>query len=125
MILIAISVLALAAWAYLAAVRLPVLRPLERLAETVMGMGLLYIAPPALALSYGFHHDDVAAYAGWAAWLLMALTDRPTLALYGQTFVMAFLLPLAAALYTAMTVSSALRHWRGRGGAWKGLTYPA
>lgn len=95
------------------------------LAGTVMGMGLLYVAPPAIALGYAFHRDDVAGYAGWAAWLLMALTYRPTLALYGQTFVMAFLLPLAAAFYTAMTVSSAFRHWRGRGGAWKGRTYPA
>ena len=33
------------------------------------------------------------------------------------------LLPLAALLYTAMTADSALRHWRGQGGAWKGRTY--
>ncbi len=32
-------------------------------------------------------------------------------------------LPLAALLYGAMTVSSAVAHWRGRGGAWKGRTY--
>ena len=31
----------------------------------------------------------------------------------------AALLPLAALLYTAMTVDSAWRHWRGRGGMWK------
>lgn len=35
------------------------------------------------------------------------------------------LLPIAAALYGAMTVSSALAHWRRRGGAWKGRTYSA
>jgi len=33
------------------------------------------------------------------------------------------LLPVAGVLYTAMTVSSAWRHARGRGGAWKGRTY--
>ena len=32
----------------------------------------------------------------------------------------ALLLPLAGALYAAMTFDSALAHWRGRGGAWKG-----
>jgi hypothetical protein len=32
-------------------------------------------------------------------------------------------LPLAAFLYTAMTVDSALKHWRGRGGGWKGRTF--
>ena len=30
------------------------------------------------------------------------------------------LLPLAGLLYAAMTLDSALAHWRGRGGAWKG-----
>ena len=32
-------------------------------------------------------------------------------------------LPLAALLYTAMTVDSALRHARGRGGTWKGRDF--
>jgi hypothetical protein len=31
-------------------------------------------------------------------------------------------LPLVALLYLAMTVDSAWRHRRGRGGAWKGRT---
>jgi hypothetical protein len=29
-------------------------------------------------------------------------------------------LPLIALFYTAFTVDSAIQHWLGRGGAWKG-----
>jgi hypothetical protein len=32
----------------------------------------------------------------------------------------ALALPVAAALYGAMTFDSARRHWSGRGGEWKG-----
>lgn len=95
------------------------------LATAVVGMALVYLAAPALALTYGVHREAGVALAAAAAWMLLALAYRPTAALYGQPFWAAFLLPLAAALYTGMTVSSALRHLSGRGGAWKGRTYPA
>ncbi len=36
----------------------------------------------------------------------------------------AVLLPAAAFVYTLMTVDSALRHWRGEGGRWKGRRAP-
>jgi hypothetical protein len=49
----------------------------------------------------------------------MALSAVPTLRLYRQPAWLAALLPLAAAFYCVMTVDSARRHWRGRGGAWK------
>jgi len=44
----------------------------------------------------------------------------PTLRLYGLSPLWAASLPLAGALYGAMTFGSAWNHWRGRGGAWKG-----
>jgi hypothetical protein len=40
--------------------------------------------------------------------------------LYGLSPVRALVLPVAAALYGAMTFDSARRHWSGRGGEWKG-----
>ena len=49
-----------------------------------------------------------------------AVTYMPTLADYRRPLWQAVSLPLAGVLYTAMTVDSALRHWRGRGGHWKG-----
>ena len=51
---------------------------------------------------------------------MVALSLLPTLRLYRQSVWLAPLLPLAAALYSAMTFDSAWRHWRGRGGQWKG-----
>jgi hypothetical protein len=33
-------------------------------------------------------------------------------------------LPLIAAMYAAMTADSARRHYRGRGGEWKGRVIP-
>ncbi len=86
---------------------------------TLLAMALTFLAPPLLALTAGFHDDGVAAGLAAAAWALMALTAVPTLRLYRQPVWLAALLPLAAAFYCAMTLDSALRHWRGRGGAWK------
>ena len=39
--------------------------------------------------------------------------------------VLPLLLPVAAVLYTGMTVTSAWRYHRGRGAAWKGRAYGA
>jgi hopene-associated glycosyltransferase HpnB len=90
------------------------------LAGTVAGMVVIYLAPPA-ALVWGMvtGHGGLIAL-GAAAWLLMALAYGPTLALYSRPRVAAVLLPVAGFLYTLMTVDSALRHWRERGGEWKG-----
>jgi hypothetical protein len=53
----------------------------------------------------------------------MALAYAPTLRLYRQHRLGAVALPLAAGLYTAMTIDSARRHVLGRGGNWKGRTF--
>ena len=53
----------------------------------------------------------------------MAIAYRPTLRLYGQSGWLALLLPLAALLFTLMTVDSARRHWCKQGGSWKGRSY--
>jgi hopene-associated glycosyltransferase HpnB len=95
------------------------------LAGTVAAMVVVYLVPP-LALVVGAATGDVIATgAGGLAWLAMAVAYRPTLALYGEPAWRAFLLPVAAALYTAMTVASAWRTWRGRGAVWKGRAYGA
>ena len=90
------------------------------LAGTLFGMVLTYLVPPLLVLAWPWHHDSAAALLGALTWLLMAASLLPTLRLYGQPAWLAPLLPLAAALYSAMTFDSALRHWRGKGGQWKG-----
>ncbi|TXS26443.1 hypothetical protein EAO70_02930, partial [Streptomyces sp. adm13(2018)] len=65
----------------------------------------------------------VAAWAGGAAWAVMAGTYLPMLRYYRQPSWLAPLLPFTAFLYLLMTVDSAVRHYRGVGAAWKGRTY--
>lgn len=90
------------------------------LAVTVVAMVITYLIPPAAMVYGAMEGDATTAVAGLAAWLAMVFAYRPTLVLYGQPAWAAFGLPIAALIYTAMTVDSARRHWRGRGGAWKG-----
>jgi len=95
------------------------------LVATVIAMAAIYLAPPLLllaALASGAWLD--AALAG-AAVALMLASFRPVLYYYRLPAWRVVTLPAVAALYVAMTVDSALRHWRGRGGGWKGRHYAA
>ncbi|MEV6424438.1 glycosyltransferase [Streptomyces sp. NPDC051662] len=90
---------------------------------TVAGLGVVYLAPP-LALCAGvFGGDTAAGWLGFAAWAVMAGTYLPILRYYRLSPWLAPLLPFTALLYLLMTVDSAVRHYRGRGAAWKGRTY--
>lgn len=93
------------------------------LAGTVVGLGLVYVAPPATLGAGLLTGDPVAAWAGAAAWMVMAGTYMPMLGYYRQSLWLAPLLPFTAVLYLLMTVDSAVQHYRGRGAAWKGRTY--
>jgi hopene-associated glycosyltransferase HpnB len=90
------------------------------LAGTLLALALTYVAPPVIALGAPLHGQAPAAMLALAAWGLMARAAWPTLKLYGQSPWLGPLLPLAALFYGAMTLDSAFRHWRGKGGAWKG-----
>ena len=94
-----------------------------KLAGTVLGMGLTYILPPLALLGFAASGDPLPALTGGAAFALMAGIYLPTQRLYGQPPIAALFLPFAALLYTAMTLDSAWRHWRGVGGGWKGRVY--
>ncbi|MFE5140753.1 glycosyltransferase [Streptomyces fagopyri] len=90
---------------------------------TVLGLVLVYLVPP-LALVTGLVAGNTgASVAGGLAWLLMTATYLPMLRYYRQPWWLAPLLPVTAFLYLLMTVDSAVRHYRGRGAAWKGRTY--
>ena len=93
------------------------------LAGTVLGMALIYLSPPLIALTLAAHGALGATLLGLVSWGLMAYSYWPTLKLYERQPWEASLLPIAAGFYTAMTISSALRHWRGEGGQWKGRIY--
>jgi len=86
------------------------------LAGTLLGMALVYLAPPALV----FMGNPTARVLAALAWLLMALLFVPTLRFYRQSVLWAPLLPLIAAFYMWATLDSAFHYWTGRGGEWKG-----
>ncbi|MEW2133751.1 glycosyltransferase [Streptomyces sp. NPDC005435] len=90
---------------------------------TVAGLALVYLVPPGTVVAGAVLGDVAAAVVGAVAWAVMAATYVPMLRYYGQPLWLAPLLPFTAFLYLLMTVDSAVRHYRGRGAAWKGRTY--
>jgi hopene-associated glycosyltransferase HpnB len=85
------------------------------LAGTALGLAITFLAPPLLMFTTG-----IPAYLGAITWLAMAIAYEPILRFYGLSVLWAPFLPLAALVYLGATVASAWRHWRGRGGEWKG-----
>ncbi len=88
----------------------------------VLGMALTYLAPPLLVL-YWFAAGESAGLGGLVAWGLMSIAYWPTVRYCGLSPLVALSLPVAAVLFMAMTVHAAIRHWLGRGEAWKGRDY--
>lgn len=93
------------------------------LTGTVLGLALVYLAPPLTLVAALLLGDAPAAWAGGLAWLVMAGTYLPMLRYYRLSPLLAPALPFTALLYLVMTVDSAVQHYRGRGAAWKGRTY--
>ncbi len=82
------------------------------LAGTVAGLGLVFLAPPALALA--------GSWPGAAAWGLMSAVSVPVLRFYRRSPLLAPLAPLPAAFYIGATLHSAWSYWSGTGVRWKG-----
>ena len=90
------------------------------LAGTVVGLLLIYVAPPVTCIAGVALGSPAAAIAGGTAWLLMTASYLPQVRYARQPLPLALTLPVAAVLYLLMTVDSARRHHLGRGAAWKG-----
>jgi hopene-associated glycosyltransferase HpnB len=101
------------------------------LAVTLVGLLLLYAAPPAGAIAWlaaaaaGAAGAPVTAVglagaASLAGWALMTVSYLPMLRLYRLSPLRAPSLPLIAILYAAMTADSARRHYSGRAISWRG-----
>jgi hopene-associated glycosyltransferase HpnB len=86
------------------------------LAGTLLGLLLVYVAPVAFAL-FG---QGLAQIAGWAAWIVMALMFQPILRFYRLSPFWGLALPAMGLVYAGFTFDSAIQHWSGRGGMWKG-----
>ena len=55
--------------------------------------------------------------------LFMVLGYIPTLRFYRLNWKWAFFMPLIGMLFLAMTWTSAIRYWQGKGAEWKGRAY--
>jgi len=93
------------------------------LAGTVAGLALVYLVPPVALVSGVVTGRTAALVLGGLAWSVMTGTYVPMLRYHRQPLWLAPLLPFTAFLYLLMTVDSAVRHYQGRGAAWKGRTY--
>jgi len=94
------------------------------LAGTIIGLLLLYAAPPAGVIAWlaapGSAAATAAGVAGLTGWVLMTVSFLPMLRLYRLSPLRAPALPLIAVLYAAMTADSARRHYAGRAVSWRG-----
>src|SRR6185312_3271895 len=86
------------------------------LLATILGLLVVYLAPPLLLLT----REPIMMGLGALAWLLMTACYLPMVRYYGVPATYALLLPVVALFYAAATVHSAVRYATGRGGKWKG-----
>jgi len=86
---------------------------------TTMVMGLVFWVPVIGLLSPGIVTRMVSIGILGA----MMVTYMPILRFYGQSWAWAAGLPIISGLYVAMTWTSAIRHWLGKGSGWKGRHY--
>jgi hopene-associated glycosyltransferase HpnB len=90
---------------------------------SLLGMTLVYLLPP-IAIIFGLVLGNwIITLISFIGYLLMTFAYFPIIRFYKCSPVFAFSLPIIAFLYTSMTIDSALQHWQGRGGAWKGRVY--
>jgi hopene-associated glycosyltransferase HpnB len=83
---------------------------------TTAGMVITYLAPPLLL----FTGSRLAILMGSAAWTAMTITYSSMVRYYRLNPAWSLTLPLAALFYLAATIHSAVKYWKGSGGAWKG-----
>ncbi len=89
------------------------------LAATVVGMAIIFVVPPLLAL----FATGMPRYLGLLTWLMMASSFIPTLRFYRVSPLWSIALPGIALLYLYYTLNSAYQFFRRRGGQWKGRVH--
>ncbi|CAD5982584.1 Glycosyl transferase, family 2 [Planktothrix tepida] len=91
---------------------------------TLIGMILIYLMFPVGLIGGILHENGLIILVATLTGLLMEIAYYPTLKLYRLSPVWGLTLPFIGFLYALMTLDSALKYWRGKGGSWKGRTYP-
>ena len=87
-----------------------------QLAGVIPAMLLVFIAP----VVNGIGGEGWTRVLALLAWLLMTFLFVPTVRRYGVSALYALALPAIALVYLFFTIESAVLHWIGRGGQWKG-----
>ncbi|HSE89989.1 MAG TPA: glycosyltransferase [Candidatus Binatia bacterium] len=82
-------------------------------------MVLVYQVPVLMVVSTNI----LIRYLSMGSLVIMVLTYVPILRFYDRSWAWALCLPLIAALFLAMTWTSAIRYWRGERTRWKGRVY--
>lgn len=90
---------------------------------TILAMALVFLAPPVLAVWGVVTGEFFVVRTAIILWGILTFLYAPTLRLYGLHPIRGFALPFTAFLYMLMTIHSAIRHWRGKGGRWKERSY--
>jgi len=94
-----------------------------RLLEATLGMVFLYAVPVIVLIVGCWGQQWIGLTLSVLTLALMFMAYLPSVRLYAQNSLWILTLPLAAMLYTLMTLDSARRHYLGKGGAWKGRHY--
>lgn len=90
---------------------------------TILGMFITYLVPFFILIFAIFTNNLLLILFAFITLFLMALSYYPTIKLYQLPLFYCFLLPVIVLFYSLMTIDSGLRHWKGKGGQWKGRTY--
>ena len=85
-----------------------------------VGMMLVLVSPPFLLVAGLVAGSPIAVAASLGAWVLSAVALYPSVRHHRAPAFYAALHPLASFFYALMTAGSAIDHFRGRGGQWKG-----
>lgn len=89
----------------------------------VSGMTLVYLVPIISIIVGAIVSNMTLVLVGMLTYALMTVSYLPIIRFYGCPIGFGFCLPAIAGLYTLMTIDSAVKHWQGNGGAWKGRVY--
>lgn len=90
---------------------------------TIFGMFITYLVQLFVLIFAIFTTNLLLIFLAIITLFLMALTYYPTIKFYQLPFFYCLLLPAISLLYSLMTIDSAVRHWQGKGGQWKGRVY--
>lgn len=86
---------------------------------TVAAMIFIYLAPPVSVLAGAVFGTPALLGVGLASWALMSASYLPALTLYRQPAWASVFMPLAALLYTLMTIDSARKFLTGQPPRWR------